>query len=95
MNTMNKEEVKETKVGSEELDINTELGDIWAALDITREALSSNGLEIATITSILVEKGIITEEEYTEKRIQVSREILEYIQGKLDKENKESKVIIT
>ena len=95
MNTMNKEEVKETKVGSEELDINTELGDIWAALDITREALSSNGLEIATITSILVEKGIITEEEYTEKRIQVSKEILEYIQGKLDKENKESKVIIT
>lgn len=95
MNTMNKEEVKETKVGSEELDINTELGDIWAALDITREALSSNGLEIATITSILVEKGIITEEEYTEKRIQVSREILEYIQGKLDKENKDSKVTIT
>jgi len=92
---MNKEEVKETKVGSEELDINTELGDIWAALDITREALSSNGLEIATITSILVEKGIITEEEYTEKRIQVSREILEYIQGKLDKENKDSKVTIT
>ncbi len=92
---MSKDKINENKIDSEELDINTELGDIWAALDITREALSSNGLEIATITSILVEKGIITEEEYTEKRIQVSKEILEYIQGKLDKENKESKVIIT
>lgn len=92
---MSKDEINENNIGGEELDINLELGDIWTALDITREALSSNGLEIATITSILVEKGIITEQEYAEKRVKVSKEILEYIQGKLEKEKKDSKVKIT
>jgi len=92
---MSKDKINENKIDSEELDINLELGDIWTALDIAREALSSNGLEIATITSILVEKGIMTEDEYAEKRLQVSREILEYIQGKLGEEQKDGKVTIT
>jgi predicted transporter len=59
-----------------------------------REALSSNGLEIAVITSILVDKGIITQEEYAEKRVQVSKEIIEYVQEKIKEESKEPKVTI-
>jgi predicted transporter len=79
---------------NEDIDIKHELSDIWSTFEIVREALSSNGLEIAVITSILVDKGIITQEEYAEKRVQVSKEIIEYVQEKIKEESKEPKVTI-
>jgi len=82
------------KNDTENIDIKQELTDVWSTFEIVREALSSNGLEIAVITSILVDKGIITQEEYAEKRVQVSKEILEYVQEKIKEENREPKVSI-
>lgn len=82
------------KNDTENIDVKQELTDVWSTFEIVREALSSNGLEIAVITSILVDKGIITQEEYAEKRVQVSKEILEYVQEKIKEENREPKVSI-